>query len=111
MTKAFTLINNMNRAYLVDNASFVNHRHCLQHLRPVMLDHGRRNFLSRVFCSENLFTDMSLQENRDFTYLLACIFLQKGGKVCVPLLHNHIQHILVLHCFVVEEPHNPVFTL
>ena len=55
--------------------------------------------------------DMSLQENRDFTYLLACIFLQKGGKVCVPLLHDHIQHILVLHCFVVEEPHNPVFTL
>lgn len=36
--------------HLMDDASLVDHRDCVQHLCPIELDHGGRDFLHRINC-------------------------------------------------------------
>ena len=71
----------------VDDGASVDDRHRVQHLRPVVLDHGRRDLL------------------------LVHILLEQAGEVSVALLHDDVEDVEVVILLVVVEPDDPVLPL
>ena len=71
----------------VDDAALVDDRHSVQHLGPVVLDHGLGDLLG------------------------VHVLLEEAGQVGVALLHHHVQHVEVVVFFKVVEPDDPVLAL